>query len=980
MADFEIERPSVDVQAISPTYNVNTPSFTIEINGSTVGQRGEKGEKGDPGEPGAPNILSIGTVVSGDTARATIEGTTPNQILNLVLPQGADGQDGQDGINGVDGQDGRDGQDGEDGVDGVGIQSIVQTTTSTEDDGNNIVTVTLTDGTTSTFTVQNGSKGSTGETGAQGPAGTNGTDGAKGDKGDKGDTGVGVESIVQTTTSTESGGTNIITATLTDGTTSEFYIKNGEAGGGGGGGTSDYNDLTNKPSINNVTLTGNKTTSDLGIDIPTATSDLTNDSGYITGLVMLEYGTSTWQDFIDAYNSNKIVYCKVGGRMAFLAYVETSKVEFQYYRSLSSPTVSSQPDEVYVYSLTSAGVWSTTTRKASSTIAVGTGLSRSYTASSRTMTLSVDTSTMAQKSDLPTKVSDLTNDSGYITGYTETDPVFSSSAASGITSTDITNWNNKSDFSGSYNDLTNKPTIPTVNNATLTIQKNGTTVNTFTANASSNVTANITVPTQTSDLTNNSGYITASNVQEKLNFASVTTSSNEDIVSDAYMDGSSNTAYIDTNSIKYNDNQGNYTDLKNVIDGKQNVITSTNKLDYSLLSNTPTIPTVPTNVSAFTNDSGYITGITSSDIYNVLGYYPAAEPSIYTYSSIRQITSISDGTYISLMDDITNDRPIVISLGTTEYVNALGTNNGTTTSLWFITSDNTYTKITLTVSGTSVTVTTENIEIPTKTSDLTNDSNFAVTNADNNFSVGQTIAGETVVDSIRTKNMFDSSYINNQWVSYPSGSIVDAANANARRISCSSGDTFTLSATFGSSDSNNIIVMAFYNASGTLLNRYVATNSTTLTLTETAPSNTSYMYVGHYSNLPTTIQLETGSTSTTYAPYQNLDGTSQVITGSATVNNTYISNAENNAWEKIGKVVVYHFTLTVTGTWNYTTQFLSNLPKPISYTRFMALDSSNNEPIRVAIDTSGNAFNAWSSVTPSSGHIIEGLVTYITSE
>lgn len=60
---------------------------------------------------------------------------------------------------------------------------------------------------------------------------------------------------------------------------------------------------------------------------------------------------------------------------------------------------------------------------------------------------------------------------------------------------------------GSYNDLSNKPTIPTVNNATLTIQKNGTTVKTFTANASSNVTANITVPTKTSDLTNDSGFV-----------------------------------------------------------------------------------------------------------------------------------------------------------------------------------------------------------------------------------------------------------------------------------------------------------------------------------------------------------------------------------------------------------------------------------------------------------------------------------------
>lgn len=52
-----------------------------------------------------------------------------------------------------------------------------------------------------------------------------------------------------------------------------------------------------------------------------------------------------------------------------------------------------------------------------------------------------------------------------------------------------------SSFSGSYNDLTNKPTIPTVNNGTLTIQKNGTSVATFSANQSGNATANITVPT-----------------------------------------------------------------------------------------------------------------------------------------------------------------------------------------------------------------------------------------------------------------------------------------------------------------------------------------------------------------------------------------------------------------------------------------------------------------------------------------------------
>lgn len=54
--------------------------------------------------------------------------------------------------------------------------------------------------------------------------------------------------------------------------------------------------------------------------------------------------------------------------------------------------------------------------------------------------------------------------------------------------------------SGSYDDLNHKPTIPTVNNGTLTIQKNGEKVQTFSANQSSSVTANITVPTKASDV------------------------------------------------------------------------------------------------------------------------------------------------------------------------------------------------------------------------------------------------------------------------------------------------------------------------------------------------------------------------------------------------------------------------------------------------------------------------------------------------
>jgi hypothetical protein len=66
--------------------------------------------------------------------------------------------------------------------------------------------------------------------------------------------------------------------------------------------------------------------------------------------------------------------------------------------------------------------------------------------------------------------------------------------------------------SGSYNDLTDKPVIPTpptVNDAVLTLQVNGTQLATFTANSATDTTANVIVPTKTSQLTNDSGFLTS---------------------------------------------------------------------------------------------------------------------------------------------------------------------------------------------------------------------------------------------------------------------------------------------------------------------------------------------------------------------------------------------------------------------------------------------------------------------------------------
>ena len=52
----------------------------------------------------------------------------------------------------------------------------------------------------------------------------------------------------------------------------------GKKAGGGEGGTSNYNELSNKPSINDVTLSGNKTTADLGIVIPSIATSISDTS------------------------------------------------------------------------------------------------------------------------------------------------------------------------------------------------------------------------------------------------------------------------------------------------------------------------------------------------------------------------------------------------------------------------------------------------------------------------------------------------------------------------------------------------------------------------------------------------------------------------------------------------------------------------------------------------------------------------------
>ncbi len=99
------------------------------------GPQGEQGPKGDTGEQG------------------------PQGIQGPAGSTGPQGPKGDTGPQGPAGPTGPTGPQGEPGARGVSVVSVEQTTTSTESSGENVITVTLSDGTKSTFKVRNGAQG-----------------------------------------------------------------------------------------------------------------------------------------------------------------------------------------------------------------------------------------------------------------------------------------------------------------------------------------------------------------------------------------------------------------------------------------------------------------------------------------------------------------------------------------------------------------------------------------------------------------------------------------------------------------------------------------------------------------------------------------------------------------------------------------------------------------------------------------------------
>ena len=340
-------------------------------------------------------------------------------------------------------------------------------------------------------------------------------------------------------------------------------------------------------------------------------------------------------------------------------------------------------------------------------------------------------------------------------------------------------WNETNSSSDAY--IKNKPSIPSVGDGTLTIQKNGTTIDTFTANQSGNTTVNVTVPTATSQLTNDSGYLTSE--------------------SDPVYSASPASGITSSDISNWNDKQDELvsgTNIKTIngtsILGSGNITTPDDDTTYSLSKSGGTVTltgsdgstssvSVPTATSDLTNDSNFVSdanyvhtdnNFTNADVTKLNGIESGAEVNVQadwnqTDSSaddyIKNKPIIPPGSVIdpALDPDSSNavaNSAIVAALDTkVDKVTGMGLSQENFTSAE-------KTKLSGIESGAEVNVQANWNEtntssdayiqnkptIPTATSELTNDSNFVsdanYVHTDNNYTTADATKVSDIADYV----------------------------------------------------------------------------------------------------------------------------------------------------------------------------------------------------------------------------------------
>ena len=243
---------------------------------------------------------------------------------------------------------------------------------------------------------------------------------------------------------------------------------------GTGSGTGDYNELVNKPSINGIVIQGNMTTVQLGIKngkdgedgfSPIITQE-ENDSGYYVTITDAE-GTDGFQLLNGRNGSN--------GKSAYLIAIDNGfqGTEEEWLESLKGQDgqdgiLVDAPSDGKMYGRQDA-TWVEIADIGGGGITDAPADNKAYARKDNAWVETVESTNVYTKTEadevflpkttvIPTKTSELTNDSGFITSIPD----------EYVTQTEMVGYAQpkgdyalKSElFSKSYNDLTDKPTIP----------------------------------------------------------------------------------------------------------------------------------------------------------------------------------------------------------------------------------------------------------------------------------------------------------------------------------------------------------------------------------------------------------------------------------------------------------------------------------------------------------------------------------------
>ena len=565
-----------------------------------------------------------------------------------ILRNGVDGAQGPEGPAGPEGPIGPQGPEGPTGPEGpIGQNGFSPTVQAVTAGDSTVMTITDANG-PHTFVIRNGAQG------PQGPAG------------------VGIPQTLSLNgqTLTISEGNSV---TLPEGFSGDYNDLTNKPTLFSG----NYNDLTNKPTIPTVPANVSAFTNDAGYitmdsvpAVPTNVSAFTNDAGYVTGADIPDVPTnvSAFQNdagYLTSFTEQQVL--SISNDTLFLTGGSFVKLPAGFdgdYNSLTNkPTLFSGNYNDLTNKPTNADFGQALVRGTVNNPAGATDIAVTFTSYSL-VTGGMVSIIFAR--NVPAGASLNINGQGskpilwrgsaLPTGVIKANDrclFMYNSGANSYYLLAIDRWGVDIDAlatvarTGSYNDLSDKPTIPTV----------PTDVSAFNNDAGYITMDSVpAVPTNVSAFTNDAGYITsnqvpaqtnadwnategAAQILNKPNLAPVATSGNYNDLTDKptiptiptnvssftndagyiTMDSIPEIPSIPTNvSVFYND--ANYItaqDIPEIPTVPTNVSAFLNDAGYITMDSIPEIPSIPTNVSVFYNDAGYITGYTEQQVLTI---------------------------------------------------------------------------------------------------------------------------------------------------------------------------------------------------------------------------------------------------------------------------------------------------------------------------------------------------------------------------